>query len=104
MGSKGDMQTSVHHSYWLKHLVDAARGRVPTVTGFGVTKADFFVLAAGEKATRIIKESDALNYDAIKAEYEAMHGAVSEYDDQLAKGEMDREEEDTEFSKEFQKN
>lgn len=100
---KREMQTSVQHSYWLKHLIDMARGRVPAIDGMGVTKNDFFVLAAGEKATAIIKKSEALNYDAIKKEYELIHGAVSEYDDEEFAEEVDNgTREDAKFEQ-FQK-
>lgn len=74
-----ETQTSVQHSYWLKHLINIAKEHVQTINGMGVSKNDFFSIAAGEKATAMIKNSPALNYEGLKQEYERIHGAVSDY-------------------------
>lgn len=90
-----EMQTAVKHSTYLKYLIDKARGMVPTINGMGVSKQDFFILAAGEKATRIIKNSPALNYEEVKNEFERIHGAVEEYGDDVEVGNEEFAEEDS---------
>lgn len=100
MTSSRETQTSVYHSNFLKHLINLARQHVPTINGMGITKNEFFVLAAGEKATAMIKKSPMLNYDEIKNEYERVHGAVSEYDDsQVEVADNEAEEVEDSYSK-----
>ena len=76
-----EMQTSVKHTTYLRHIIDIARGIIPTIDGKNVPKNDFFVNAAAEKAIELIKRSPGHNYEAIKEAWEKQHGAVYDYDE-----------------------
>lgn len=71
------VQTSVTHSDWIKKIRGVAKGYVKTPGGEGVSNNDFFVIAAGIYATKILK--DVGIYDTIKANYEAQYGPIQEY-------------------------
>ena len=78
-----EMQTSVKHTTYLRHIIDMACNIIPTIDGKAMSKSDFFVNAAAAKAIALIKRSPGHNYDAIKEAWEKQHGAVSDYGDDI---------------------
>lgn len=78
MAETYEMQSSIRHSKWLKHLVDVAKPFVPTPGGMGVTVQQFFAMATGAAATKMLKEAG--NYEDVKKRWEQSFGPVSDFD------------------------
>lgn len=78
MAETYEMQSSIRHSKWLKYLIEQAKTFVPSVGGMGVTIQQFFVMATGAAATKMLKESGS--YEDVKKRWEQNVGPVSDFE------------------------
>ncbi len=82
--NKNSFQTSVRHDRWLKWIVEAAKRYVPSAKGMGISVQNFFIMATGAYATKVLKDVGA--YEREKAFFVKKFGPVSDFDETIIGG------------------